>query len=492
MSSRENSSILHSEAWGISLWATVVFAIGSMLVFLSMQNFVAKDIQRRSDTWLSGEVEVLGDVAGRTPKDRLYDKVVREVAELASREVPNHDRTSGDGSDSVFFLQLGEAGNDNLWVGTADKESAIQAIRTAHPRSDTPFDVKINGLATPFRVATVQTKDGNHIYLGLSERDELHVLRNLRFRFLALWFVIVLLGFAVVFYATWRMLRWVDGIAEAASHIGRSNLNRRVPVPKGRGEVGRLAKTLNQMLNHIEATVEQLHTITDSLAHDLRSPLTAIRGKMEAALIPSASVDPTERIVSAIDQLDRLSNFLDTTLDVSEAKADALRLALTKIDLAGLVRSIAEFFEPSFSERGCALQLRIMEPVYVSADAALLHRVLANLFDNEVKHLRPSCTVCVSVKIADGMATVIVEDDGPGFDPDVAAHLFEGRVKNKNSRGHGLGLSFVHAVVRVHGGAVVAANRETGGIRIAVSLPRLPDGSGSHRPPSPWPLNRRH
>ena len=74
MSSRQTRSLLHSEAWGISLWATLAFAIGSLVVFWSLQSFVAKDIQRRSDTWLSGEVDVLGDVAGRTPKDRLYDK----------------------------------------------------------------------------------------------------------------------------------------------------------------------------------------------------------------------------------------------------------------------------------------------------------------------------------------------------------------------------------------------------------------------------------
>jgi signal transduction histidine kinase len=473
MSSRRARSLLHSEAWGISLWATLAFAVGSLVVFWGLQSFVAKDIQRRSDTWLSGEVDVLGDVAGRTPKDRLYDKVVREVAELASREVPNRDRSSGNGSDSVFFLQVGRSGNDALWVGAEDRATAVAAIRSVPARGDSPYDVRIKGFATPFRVATVQVADGSHIYLGLSERDELRVLRNLRFRFLTLWLVIVLLGFIVVFYATWRMLSRVDNIALVASHIGRADLSSRVPAPKGRGEVGRLARTLNQMLDHIEATVGQLHTITDALAHDLRSPLTAIRGTLEAALLPGASTDPTERIVSAIEELDRLSNFLNTSLDVSEAKADALRVSPADIDLAGLVRAIADFFEPSFSERGCSLKIRIAEPVYVSADAALLHRMIANLLDNEIKHLPPSRTVWVSVQLNHGTASLTVEDDGGGFDLDVLPHLFERRVKGKSSRGHGLGLAFVHAVVRVHGGLVEAKNRAGGGARISVSFPAL-------------------
>ncbi len=82
---------MRSAAWRISLWATLAFACGTMVVFVFLQSFVAGDIQRRSDAWLSGEVEVLGDVAERTPKDALYGRVVGEVAELAAREVPNKE-----------------------------------------------------------------------------------------------------------------------------------------------------------------------------------------------------------------------------------------------------------------------------------------------------------------------------------------------------------------------------------------------------------------
>ena len=471
MSSKRADSIWRSEAWGISLWATLAFAIGTMFVFVALQRFVARDIQQRSDAWLSGEVEVLGDVAGRTPKDRLYQRVVGEVAELASREIPNRDRSAKNENDSVFFLQVGTDGQADLWVGATDRDSSVAAIRSTQAAQDLPYDVRIRGVAVPFRVVAVQIEDGSHIYLGLSEKDELRVLRSLRIRFLTLWLVIVLLGFVLVFYATWRMLSRVDRIAEAASRIGQSDLSSRVLNANGRGEIGRLARTFNQMLDRVENTVGQLHTITDSLAHDLRSPLTAIRGKLEAALSASGAVDPTERIVSAIDELDRLSNFLNTALDVSEAKADALRLSRVEIDLSGLVRAIAEFFEPSISACGLALHLRIAESITVSADAALLHRVIANLLDNELKHLPPSSTVWLSVHSMGEMAVLTVEDDGPGFDRDVAAHLFERRVKGRESRGHGLGLAFVQAVVRVHGGSVSATNRADGGARISMTLP---------------------
>ncbi len=471
MSSKTANLVMRSAAWRISLWASLAFAIGTMLVFATLHRFVADDIQRRSDAWLSGEVGVLGDVAERTPRDRLYSRVVGEVAELASREVPNRQRSSGNENDAVFFLQAADNGPAKLWVGSGDGIANLAAIRSVRSQPDIPFDVRVRGFGIPFRVASVRIEDGSNIYLGLSERDELHVLRNLRVRFLTLWAAMVLLGFAIVFYATRKMLGRVSEITEAASRIGQSDLSSRVPDTKGNDEIGHLARTLNHMLDRIENTVHQLHTITDSLAHDLRSPITAIRGKLETALASDVRDDHAESIVSAIEELDRLSEFLNTSLDVAEAKADALRLSRSEMDLDELVRSMIDLYEPSMSDKGLGVKIRSAGPVKVFADPALLHRVIANLLDNQLKHLPASCLICVSLRADENTGTLTVEDDGPGFDAEIGRHLFERRVKGRASRGHGLGLAFVEAVVRVHGGTVTAANRPEGGARLTVTLP---------------------
>jgi signal transduction histidine kinase len=481
MSSKTANPIMHSAAWRISLWATLAFAIGTMLVFAMLHRFVANDIQRRSDAWLTGEVAVLGDVAGRTPKDRLYGRVVREVAELASREVPNKLRSNGNENDSVFFLQAGDSGSAKLWVGSGDGAANLAAIRSTRVLPDVPFDLRVQGFGSPFRVASVRIEDGSNIYLGLSERDELHVLRNLRVRFLTLWVAIVLLGFVIVFYATWKMLGRVSEITEAASRIGQSDLSSRVPDTRGNDEIGHLARTLNNMLDRIESTVHQLHTITDSLAHDLRSPLTAIRGKLETALASDVREDHAESIVSSIDELDRLTESLNTSLDVAEAKADALRLSRVEVDLDELVRGMIDLYEPSMNDKGLGIQIRSAGSVKVLADPALLHRVIANLLDNELKHLPASCLVCVSLRADDHMATLTVEDNGPGFDAEIGRHLFERRIKGRASRGHGLGLAFVEAVVRVHGGSATAVNRHEGGAQLTVTLPLC----GAHKREEP-------
>jgi signal transduction histidine kinase len=314
-------------------------------------------------------------------------------------------------------------------------------------------------------------QNGSHLYLGLSERDELRVLRHLRLRFLLLWLLLVLLGFGIVFYSTRRMLGHVREITETASRIGESDLSSRVPTAGRKDEVAQLAFTLNQMLDRIERTIHQLHTITDSLAHDLRSPLTAIRAKLEISLSADTRGGELESIVSAIDQLDRLAEVLNKTLDVAEAKAGALRLDRIAIDLDELLRVMIDLYEPCMSEKGLRIQLCSAGPLKISADAALLHRMISNLFDNELKHLPASCTVTISLRAAADAAFLVLEDDGPGFASEIGLHMFEPRVKGLHSAGHGLGLAFVEAVIRAHGGTVTASNRKVGGAELTIMLP---------------------
>ena len=475
--------IMRSAAWRISLWATLAFACGTMVVFIFLHQFVAGDIQRRTDAWLGGEAGVLSDVAARTPKGRIYGRVVGEVAELASREVPHKPGARSGLNDSVFFLQTAADGSVGLWVGAGDVNAHLAAVKNRRIVPDTPTSVQVTGFEAPFRVVCVRMNNGGQIYLGLSERDQLRVLGKLRLRFVLLWLLIVLIGSAIVFYSTRRVLRHIQKITETASRIGEADLSSRVPATGRNDEVSQLAITLNRMLDRIERSVHQLHTITGSLAHDLRSPLTAVRAKLEMSLIAGRRDEESESIVSAIEDMDRLTEFLDKSLDVAEAKANALRLNRVAIDLDDLLRVMIDLYEPSMSEKGLRVKLLSAGWREVFADAALLHRMIANLFDNEVKHLPASCTITISLSSSEDSALLVVEDDGPGFESEVLSQIFERRVKGRNSTGHGLGLAFVEAVVRVHGGTIEAFNKPEGGARLTITLP-LAVNSTSARLPS--------
>jgi signal transduction histidine kinase len=382
----------------------------------------------------------------------------------------------------VFFLQTAADGSVGLWVGAGDVNAHFTAVGNSKIVPDTPTSVHITGFDAPFRVVCVKMNNGGQIYLGLSERDQLRVLGKLRLRFVLLWLLIVLIGSAIVFYSTRRVLRHIQEITEAASRIGEADLSSRVPTTGRNDEVSQLAITLNRMLDRIERSVHQLHTITGSLAHDLRSPLTAVRAKLEMSLTGGTRDEESESIVSAIEDMDRLTEFLDKSLDVAEAKANALRLNRVAIDLDGLLRVMIDLYEPSMSEKGLRVKLLSAGWLEVSADAALLHRMIANLFDNELKHLPASCTVTISLRAGEDAAVLVVEDNGPGFEPEVGSQIFERRVKGRNSTGHGLGLAFVEAVVRVHGGAIEASNRPEGGARLTITLPLAVDSTSAHLP----------
>lgn len=471
MSSKTDRPVVRSAAWRISLWATLAFTCGTIVVFIVLDRFVASDIQRRNDAWLTGEVETLGDVAERTPNDALYNRVLGEVAELASREVPNRAPTEQASNESVFFIQASNDGALKLWVGDGDGQPYLHAILSQSFATGKPVSIRVPGNATPFRVASDVTNDGSRVYLGLSERDERRVILNLRIRFFVLWLSLVMLGFVIVFFTSRRTLSHVRGISEAASRIGESDLKTRVPTTRRNDEIAQLALTLNRMLDRIENSVHQLHTITDSLAHDLRSPLTAIRGKLESSLALQGEPDQAEPIVAAIEELDRLTDFLNKSLDVAEAKADALRLNPVEIDLSGLLRAMINLYEPSMNDKGIRIRLHSSETVHILGDEGLIHRMIANLFDNELKHLPPSCSFDVSLQQDGSEARLLLRDNGPGFGHDVREHLFMKSVKGRQSSGHGLGLAFVGAVVRAHAGAIAADNNEDGGATITMTFP---------------------
>src|ERR1700722_17407831 len=135
------------------------------------------------------------------------------------------------------------------------------------------------------------------------------------------------------------------------------------------------------------------------------------------------------------------------------------------------------------SEKDLRVQFSSAGPLEIDADAALIHRMMANLFDNELKHLPPSCTVTISLRPAEDAALLVVEDDGPGFDSEISAHIFERRGKGRPSNCHGLGLAFVDVVDRAPRRSVEAPNRREGGARLIIRLPRA---TGSNTALSPF------
>src|SRR5262249_1555874 len=152
-------------------------------------------------------------------------------------------------------------------------------------------------------------------YLGLSDDGATALLQRLTARFVMVWLGTVLLGFIISYASARGTLRRVEHISETVAGIGSDDLSRRLPEGKTNDEISRLSSTFNQMLDRIQTSVNQLRTVTDSVAHDMKSPVTAIRGRLEVALSTTNSAHSRELVAEAIDGLDHLSHFLNTTLD---------------------------------------------------------------------------------------------------------------------------------------------------------------------------------
>jgi signal transduction histidine kinase len=458
-------------AWRISIWTTLAFALGTAVAFSIVYFLVAQGLRERSDTWLSGEAEVLAQVSADTPSDHLYKRIGREMAELATQEVPDERNARGERLNSVFFLATNPSSNEGpLWVGPSAKDAFVAAIQRARLGPGAPKSIAVEGWRQTFRVV-VKAQNGRTVYLGLSDRGAKHVLHKLARRLFMVWGGMFLLGFVISYWSARRTLLRVERITETVARIGTEGLEERLPEPVNSDEISRLVKTFNRMLDRLQASVNELRTVTGGVAHDLKSPVTLIRGTLESVLCDEGNDNWRDPVGEAIEDLDRLLQLLNTTLDLAEAEAGALHIDRFPVDFSDVVRQLVDIYQPAMAERHHEVTAQLEDQVVVDADLTLLNRAVSNLLENELTHLPAACRIEIRLHSRQGSAELVIEDNGPGFPPDLGGQVFKRFVKGRHSPGHGLGLAFVDAVAQAHGGAARVAERPGGGARIALSLP---------------------
>src|ERR1700674_2592704 len=225
-------------AWRIAIWTTVAFALGSALAFGITYVVVANSVRERSDAWLSGEAEVLSEVSKSTPQDALYNRIMEEVAELATQEMPDeYGEHPSRTSSSAFFLQMGSRGEAALWVGPDMKDPFLRAIQKTNLAPGAPQSLKIEGESTPFRVVAKNREMGGTIYLGLSDKAAMHLLDRLTEQFVMVWAATVFLGFIISYASARGTLRRVEHISETVARIGSADLSSRLPENRSSDEI---------------------------------------------------------------------------------------------------------------------------------------------------------------------------------------------------------------------------------------------------------------
>jgi signal transduction histidine kinase len=246
-----------------------------------------------------------------------------------------------------------------------------------------------------------------------------------------------------------RRLAAISGTAEA---IIDGDLARRVPVRGSTDDLDRLALTLNRMLDRISSLMESLKQVSSDVAHDLRTPLTRLRQRLETGLI--SQDERADALEGALADLDSILETFSALLRIAQIEGGARRAAFRPCDLAGIAATVVEAFAPSAEDLGQALSLDVERPVWIDGDEELLTQMLVNLVENALRHAGPGARIAVKVLAgARGGARLSVTDNGPGIPAAERKKVFDRFYRLERSRttaGSGLGLAMAAATARLH------------------------------------------
>jgi signal transduction histidine kinase len=257
---------------------------------------------------------------------------------------------------------------------------------------------------------------------------------------------------------TRRTLARIESINVTSRAIMHSGLGQRIPLHGTRDEWDQLAENLNSMLDRIEALMGEVKQVTDNVAHDLRTPLSRMRGRLEqAGNRRRDAADDQSLIHDTMVELDGVLRMFASITRISQIETSDRRAAFRTVDLREVARDVVELFDAAAEETGCHLELVADQPVLITADRDLLFDAIANLVDNAIKHGGAAGRASVEVGRCDGDAAVAVADHGPGIPSEEHQHVFKRFYRLERARstsGNGLGLSVVAAVARLHGARV--------------------------------------
>jgi heavy metal sensor kinase len=302
-----------------------------------------------------------------------------------------------------------------------------------------------------------------------------------RFLQLLLWtvpaglFVAILAGRWMATVALAPLLRF----AAAARRIDVTNLRQRLPVRGVRDELDDVAQAFNETLGRVEDAVGEMRQFTTALAHELRTPIAALRGEIElAAMQPDAGDAGRRTAASQLEELDKLKRLIDQLLTLARAESGQIPLARERVDLGTLAASVVEQVEAVAQASGLDLRCEVTDQVFVEGDGEWLERLLLNLLDNAFKFTPRGGSVVVLVSADDREARLEVRDTGIGMAADVISHVFDrfyraDPARSSTARGVGLGLSLVKWIADRHDGVIQVTSEPGGGSTFSVHIKKI-------------------
>jgi signal transduction histidine kinase len=355
-------------------------------------------------------------------------------------------------------------------------------VETAYRRLEEPETAEHNALV---RVTRLPGGIRLLVVRDLDERERMFHIVEIAGR----WSValVIVLGIVGGIFVSRRVLNRVDAMTGTAQTIMAGDLSGRLSVTGSGDEFDRLALNLNGMLERIESLMRGLKEVTDNVAHDLKTPLTRLRNRCEAALRLAKSESDYRRVLEeTIEESMGLIRTFDALLMIARAESGEVRDGMAEFDLAEVARDVTELYEPLAEDKGLTLEVDATQPAAVKGNRELVSQALANLVDNAIKYAAPESEsaplkfngvrpgILVKANADKDQVVLTVSDNGPGIPEGDRSRVVDRFVRLEQSRskpGSGLGLSLVSAVARLHGGELKLEDNAPG-LRARIALPR--------------------
>jgi signal transduction histidine kinase len=454
-----------SLALRLSLWFAALFAIGFSAIFALLYWTLGRQLETRDYEALQLRLQQYADIYEANGLQGLRERVAED--------------SEGPHVRSLFIRLVGPSGG-SVWGKIPPDwiESDVQRVEVPfgwveqrNYRLRVPRDAEQD-----LTVVSRALADGDLLQVGRSSDSRAVLLAPLRRTFLWIGGAVVVMGFGAGLVTAQRATRPLrDVVSTARRIIATGALDARVPAPTREDDVAELVRAFNTVLDKNAGLVRAMRESLDNVAHDLRTPLTRLRGTAELALQAAGGGGAQgDALADCVEQVDDVLKLLRAVMEISEAEAGMLRLEKSACDLGALARAAVELYGEVAEAKPVALGVEIFGPVPVLADATRLRQAIANLVDNAVKYTPAGGRATVRVAVENGEAVLTVSDTGPGVplaeQPRVWERLFRGDA-SRSQRGLGLGLSLVRVIVEAHGGRAGQHNAPEGGAVFEVRLP---------------------
>jgi signal transduction histidine kinase len=421
----------------IGTFGVIVSAIFSY-VYLSTSSYV----RSRSDRAIMIEYSSLRDAYERSGRDGLIDLIKRRMAD---KSFADHLYVLADPSSAVL------GGNLKAWPPTVAAARGWTEFRPLQPLPGATNQPLLRGMLETF-------PNGDRLLVGrdISDLDSFtDQIKKAVIAGVALIFVLAGVASTLV---TRRTVGRIESINATSRAIMLSGLDKRIPLRGSNDEWDRVAENLNLMLDRIEILMAEVKQVGDNVAHDLRTPLTRMRGRLEKAYHGQRTAEGDQTLIGdTIADLDAVLRIFSSLTRIAQIETQARKGAFRTVNLAEIACEVVELYDAAAEPAGTRLTVVGDREVPVTGDRDLIFDAIANLVDNAIKHGRAGGQVVVTNETVDGSSVISIADDGPGIPPDQYEQVFKRFYRLEHSRytpGNGLGLSLVAAVARLHGARI--------------------------------------